>query len=154
VAALGFVVLFSMPKRAMTSCFVLAAAGHALRTWLMASGYSGFESIEIATMLAAATIGSVGAVLDRLHRVPTTLCMVCAAIPMVPGTYAFGTMINLLDLAGIISPGGVDSSSALVAASENGLKTALICGAISVGTTLPKLLLKWARTQRLSTASN
>jgi uncharacterized membrane protein YjjP (DUF1212 family) len=53
IAAVGFAILFNVPRRALPGCAVAAALGHALRTWVMQLGLP----IEPATLLAATMIG-------------------------------------------------------------------------------------------------
>ena len=61
---------------------------------------------------------------------------VAAIIPMIPGTYAFNTVIALVQLTAQshVSP---ELTSEVI---SNGLKTVFILGALSVGLAMPGLL--------------
>lgn len=136
VATVGFAILFNVPIRTLWGCTVVAAVAHALRAWLMRRGIN----IELATLLASALIGFLGEVLARQYRTPTAVYTVAAVIPMIPGTFAFRTMISILQVT--VLGGASNASAVLVEAAINGLTTGLILAAIGVGIALPGLLFK------------
>ena len=134
VAALGFAILFNVPVRALAACFVNGALGHALRTILMHYGVG----IEAATLAGAVLIGSLGVGCARLWKAPAPVFTVPGAITLVPGTFAFHTMLGLLQLAAATnSDAGADI---LWNISFNATKTAFILAAIAVGIATPTLL--------------
>lgn len=139
VAALGFAVLFNVPRRTLSGCAIGGAIGHALRTLLMTeAGWT----IELATLISAAVIGFLGEFFARRWRTPVTIFTVPGVIPMVPGSFAFGTMISLLELTNLGVFGG---TPVLVEASVNFIKTGLILGAIAGGIAAPSLLFQRRR---------
>ncbi len=134
LASLGFAVLFNVPPRLLPGCALCGAAGHMVRTLLMET--TGF-TIEGATLVGATTVGFLGTLLARYLRSPVPIFTVTGVIPMVPGSFAFGTMINLLQF----TAGGPNANTIeLVDAAFNASKTALILGAIAVGIAAPSLL--------------
>jgi uncharacterized membrane protein YjjB (DUF3815 family) len=135
IAAVGFAILFNVPRRALPGCAFAAALGHALRTWVMQLGLP----IEPATLLAATMIGFLGDYLARRLESPTAIFTVPAVIPMVPGTFAFRTMLGILE---ITTMGVFGSTPVLVEASLNAVKTGLILAALAGGIIAPRLLFR------------
>ena len=133
VAALGFAVLFNTPKRALWVCALAAAIGHALRTFLVEQALS----LELTTLISAVTIGFVGDVAARRLKIPQSVFTIPAAIPLVPGSFAFRTMMSILQLT---NQSIFANDPILTEAVTNGVKTGLILGAIAVGIAAPNLL--------------
>lgn len=133
VAAAGFAVLFNVPRRALAGSVIAGALGHATRTLLMTLGLQ----IELATLFGAAVVGFLGHYFARRWRVADLVFTVPGVIPMVPGGFAFRTMIGLLQLA---SPGAASGMPLLVDTAVNATKTGLILAAIAGGITAPSLL--------------
>lgn len=134
-ATLGFAILFNVPRRALLTCLLVAAAGRGVRAFFMDSG---LLSIIPATLVAATVIGFLARMCALRMEMPSTIFGITAAIPLVPGRFAFETMIGLLQVA--VFP-VEDVSSILIAAAVNGVKTGLILGALAVGIVAPSLLI-------------
>lgn len=133
VAAVGFAILFNVPRRLLLGCVLTGAVGHSIRLVLTTSG----SSIEFATFIGAAAVGFLSIYLARYFRVPASLFAVTGAIPMVPGVFAYQTIIGLLNATSATNGESVDL---LAVANVNGVKTALILAAIALGTAAPTLL--------------
>jgi uncharacterized membrane protein YjjB (DUF3815 family) len=135
LAALGFAVLFSVPRRHLPFCALTGALGHALRTTLMQGGMS----IELASLLGATVVGLISYLLARRLFAPAPIFAVTGVIPMVPGTFAYRAMIGLVSVAIASDPS--QSSEILVEAVTNLVKTGIILGALGFGITAPSLLI-------------
>lgn len=136
LAAVGFAVLFNVPRRALWGCALAGAAGHALRTLLMEAFGT---PIEIATLAGATLVGFIGVNIARRLRAPSLIFTVTGSIPMVPGLFAYSAMLAILR----VTVQGVSlEDPALQEAAIDGLRVALILGAIALGITLPKLLFR------------
>lgn len=135
LAALGFAFLFSVPQRLLWGCAIAGAAGHAARTLMMHFGLS----IEPATLFAALLVGFIATLLSRYLRAPAAIFNITGAIPMVPGIFAYRTMIGILSIASADSSSG---STILFEASMNAVKTALILSALAAGIAAPRLLFR------------
>lgn len=138
VAAVGFAILFNVPRRALPGCAAAAASGHALRSWIMHLGLP----IEPASLLAATLVGFLGVLFARRLHSPTVIFTVPAVIPMVPGTFAFRAMLGILEITNL---GVFGSTPVLVEAGLNGVKTSLILAALAGGIIAPRLLFKRQR---------
>ncbi|MFW5709199.1 MAG: threonine/serine exporter family protein [Chloroflexota bacterium] len=139
IAATGFAVLFNVPPRALWGCALAGAIGHALRTVMVEM--AGL-SVEFGTLVGAASVGFIGVQLARRLRAPSLIFTVPAAIPMVPGVFAYTAMLNFLVLASSTPEAG---STLLVDAMTNLIRATLVLGAIAIGITLPQLLFRRAR---------
>lgn len=135
IAALGFAILFNVPKRLLIGCFVSGALGHVIRTILVNLG----ASIEFGTLMGAAAVGFLSVYLAQRYRVPAFSFTVTGAIPLVPGAFAYQTIIGLLNATSAATGQSVDL---LAAASINGVRTALILSAIAFGIAAPTLLFR------------
>lgn len=133
IAALGFAILFNVPRRLLVGCFVAGATGHTLRTLLENSG----ASIEFSTLVGAIAVGFLSMYLARRYAVPASIFTVTGAIPLVPGVFAYQTIIGVLNATAVSS----DQSIELLAeAGINGVRTALILSALAFGIAAPTLL--------------
>lgn len=133
-AACGFAVLFNVPKRTLIGCMVCGAAGHALRTLLVIQ----FEvQIAFGTLMGATLIGFLGLVFSRRWNAPTTVFTISGSIPLVPGVFAYRTMLGILAIANPNPPADV---TILMETAQSAVTTALVLGGIAAGIIAPKLL--------------
>ncbi|GAB4458985.1 MAG: threonine/serine exporter family protein [Anaerolineae bacterium] len=135
VAALGFAFVFNVPVRTLAACAIAGALGYAVRSVLMSLG----AGIEEATLAAAVVVGFLGWLFAHIWKAPALVFSIPGVIPMVPGSFAFRSMIGMVLLARGGDPLNPDLAmqTAVFAA-----KTALVLGAIAVGISIPKLLLR------------
>lgn len=134
IAALGFSVLFNVPRRMLIGGMLCAAAGHATRTLLMQFGLD----IAPATLVGALVIGFMGIGFARRWHAPSVIFTLSAAVTLVPGVFAYRTMLGILQVSASTDP--AIGGPLLVEATTNAIKTALILGAIAVGIIAPRLL--------------
>lgn len=133
-ATLGFALLFNVPRRALIYCLLIAAIGRGSRAFFMDIGWL---TIIPATLVSATLIGFLARQCAQRLGMPSTIFGITAAIPLVPGKFAFEAMIGLLQIATL----PVDSASTvLLTAAANGIKTGLILGALAFGIVAPTLL--------------
>ena len=135
VAALGFAILFNVPKRLLIGCFLCGALGHTLRTLLVNSG----TSVEFGSLVGAAAVGFFSVYLSKRYTVPASIFAVTGAIPLVPGVFAYQTIVGLLNATAAPSD---QSVNLLVTAVINGVRTALILSAIAFGIAAPTLFFR------------
>jgi uncharacterized membrane protein YjjB (DUF3815 family) len=136
IAALGFAILFNVPKRTLFACALSGAFAYAVRTGLTNFGLVG---IEAATLMGSAVVGFLGVPFGRRWHAPAIIFVIPGVIPLVPGALAFRTMIDLLTLT--TSTTGIDADL-LADTAVNSLKTILIVGGIAGGVAMPSLLLR------------
>lgn len=136
VAALGFAMLFNVPVRTLAACAIGGAIGHIIRTLLMKWGVS----IETATLAGATVVGFLGEMFARRWLAPASVFTVPAVIPMVPGTFAYRTMIGLLALSEASATGASADLLLLMDVAVHASKTMLILLALAMGIAAPALL--------------
>ncbi|WP_243888358.1 threonine/serine exporter family protein [Shewanella algae] len=132
IPAMGFAMLFNVPRRYLLYCALSGAIGHSSRTLMLQFGLP----IEWATFAAAGIIGMVTIAFAKRHLAPPLLYAVAAIIPMIPGSYAYNTVIALVQLTAQSQL----STELWEQVVTNGLKTVFILGALSVGLAMPSLL--------------
>lgn len=135
IAALGFAMLFNVPRRALVACALCAAAGHALRALLMQFGIQ----IEAATLVGSTLVGFLSVVCARQTHVPAPIFAISGAIPMVPGSFAYRAMIGFIQ---VTTSDAAAATPLLADAGINFVKTGLILGAIAAGIAAPTLLFR------------
>jgi uncharacterized membrane protein YjjB (DUF3815 family) len=136
IAALGFAILFNVPVRTLFACALGGAIGYGIRTLAMQFGPAG---IEAASLAGATAVGFLGVVFGRRWRAPAPVFVVAGVIPLVPGSLAFSTMIDILTL--ITGDAGVDEAL-LAETAVNSIKTIFTVIAIAGGIAIPSLLLR------------
>jgi uncharacterized membrane protein YjjB (DUF3815 family) len=137
VPAVGFAMIFNVPKEALKYCALAGAIGHALRFSLYKLGlpWIGPLPVELATLIAAAVVSTIGVYWAQKWRAHPKVFTVAAMIPMIPGVYAFTALLALVE----IERKGY-SEALLRTAIDNGLKAFFIIAALAVGLALPGLL--------------
>ncbi len=101
LAALGFAILFNVPRRTLMGCMLAGASGHALRTLCVQSGLT----LEMGTLIGATLVGFMAVGLGNRHHVPRLIFSVSGVIPMVPGVFAYQTMLGLFDVVNAADSG-------------------------------------------------
>src|SRR5690606_31385593 len=87
-------------------------------------------SIELATLLGATAVGFWAKWCAVHLKMPSMIFAVCAVIPMVPGVFAYQTMIGILRIADVSN---AEVGDVLAQSSVNAVKTGLILAALAGG---------------------
>ena len=135
LAAVGFAILFNVPRRMLIACALAGAAGHATRALLMHAGIN----IVPATLGGAVVIGFAAEYAANYWRAPAILFAVSGAIPMVPGSFAYRAMLGAIRISTATAETGMPI---LVDAGINFVTTGLILAALALGTAMPALLFR------------
>jgi len=129
IPAVGFAMIFNVPRSALPFCALGGALTYGLRDALMHAHLS----IELSTFIAATTIGIIGVIWSRRYVMPRPVYTVASIIPMIPGTYAYEMMISLVRMSDGVS------DVLLSRFIENGLHAVSILFAIAFGLVLPSM---------------
>lgn len=132
IPAVGFAMVFNVPKKMLIYCAVGGAFAHSFRFLLMHFGMP----IEWATLAASSSMGFLGLYWSRKHFIPRPVFTVASVIPMIPGSFAFTTVVGIVQL----NSGGY-SLDLIQIVIENGLRTLFILAALSFGLALPSLII-------------
>ncbi len=136
IAALGFAILFNVPKRTLVACAVSGALAYGVRILLLQFGLMG---IEAATFMGATVVSFLAILFGRRWHAPAPVFIVPGVIPLVPGALAFRTMVEILNLT---TSATIVNETLLLTAAISGLKTVLILFGIAAGVAVPSLLLR------------
>lgn len=134
VPAVGFAMIFNVPRGALGYCALAGAIGHASRLALHDPRYVGMP-LEWATLLAAMLVSLIGIYWAQTWRAHPKVFTVAAVIPMIPGMYAFTALLALVE----IERRGF-APDLWATAVDNSLKAFFIVSALAVGLALPGLL--------------
>lgn len=133
-AALGFAILFNVPKRTLWVIFLMGALGGALKLFTLQLG----GGIILGSFFGAVLVGFLSIGAAHLKHSPPFVFAIPAVIPMVPGAFAYRMMLGVIRLSG-----DVDHAVFLQLMEEtfsNGLKAFLVLMALSLGVSAPMLL--------------
>lgn len=134
LAALGFVLLFSVPLRLAWACAVCGLASHTVRLAVM--HYFGLD-IVLGTLIGAVLAGGLAQIFARRLGAPAATFAFPGVVAMVPGIYAFRTMAGAMQIvsAGSVLPMGlVDATIGLA------VTVVMITAAITIGIAAPLAL--------------
>lgn len=132
-AALGFSILFNVPPRTLVIVWLLGAVG----------GFVKLVSIEfglgpvMASFLGASTVGLLSIPAAHNKHAPPLVFSIAAVIPMVPGVFAYRTMLGVIRLTGDI---GENYGQVLAETVNAGAKALFILVALAVGVALPNII--------------
>ncbi len=130
IPAIGFAMVFNVPKNTLAYCGLGGALTYTTRYVLMDFGMA----IELSTFIASTFIGVVALYWSRKYLVPRPVYTIASIIPLLPGTYVFTAMINLITMnAHGVTPELINMFI------DNSLKTVIILGGIGFGLALPSL---------------
>ncbi|HKJ40702.1 MAG TPA: threonine/serine exporter family protein [Sunxiuqinia sp.] len=132
-AAVGFAILFNVPQRTIWLIFLMGALGGALKVLTMTLG----GSIILGSFLGAMLVGFISIGAAHFRHSPPFVFSIPAVIPMVPGAFAYRTMLGIIKLTGSVDNGiFVKTMEATV---NNGLKAGFVLMALAFGVSAPML---------------
>lgn len=134
IAAVGFAILFNVPRRTLLLIFIMAALGGSVKLLFL----NWNNSIVLGTLLGSALVGFLSIYAAHNKHSPPFVFAIPAVIPMVPGSFAYYTMKGIIKLAN--NPNSSDFVPLLNETVTNGLKTLFILMTISLGVFAPMLL--------------
>ncbi|MCF8273203.1 MAG: threonine/serine exporter family protein [Flavobacteriaceae bacterium] len=137
IAALGFGILFNIPRSAMMTVFVLG----------FCAGFIKFSLIHfhihvvLGSLLAAFFVGIISIPLAHKIHQPPVVFSIPPVIPMIPGYFAYETILSIMNF--IFTESDASKRVELIdAIFTNGFTMFFILISLTVGVALPMLLLK------------
>jgi uncharacterized membrane protein YjjB (DUF3815 family) len=134
VGAFGFAALFNTPSRALFSIWCSGFVAGFIK-FLMIDPELGGGPI-LASLMAASAVGLASIPIAHWRHVPPVTITIPSVIPLVPGFFAYRTMLGLMKF---ITHTEVD---VLTKMTYNGAMTLFITLSIALGVTLPMLLFR------------
>lgn len=137
IPAIGFAMLFNVPKQFLLHCAIAGSLGYLTRLVTLEFGLQ----LEIAALLGAIVVGSLSTYWSRRYFVPVQIIAIAAVIPMIPGSYAFTVMVGLIEMSAHHN----FSEELIAKVLNNGLKTIFGVIALALGIAIPRLFFLRAR---------
>lgn len=92
ILVLSFGILFQTPKK---SLWLIGLTGVVSWAGFLAT-HSVVNNLFIPTFVGASLVGISGEVFARIIKMPVTVFVIPGIIPLVPGTYAYDTMLHMI----------------------------------------------------------
>lgn len=134
-AALGFGLLFNSPSRILWLLWLSGAIAGCVKFSLMGIGYG----IVLSSFAAASCAGILSIPLSHKGHIPSIIVAIPSVIPLVPGVFAYRSMLGLMKLAQTMNDDYVKTLSYTV---HYGCQTLFIMVALAIGVTIPMHLLR------------
>lgn len=135
ISAVGFSLISDPPKKLIAVTALLASIGRGFRYFLI-NTYD--MDIAFATFCASMAVGFIGIYLANKLRCPMEVISFTALLPMVPGMFAYKTVLSFVNFAN--SDILEEKQALIVAIFDNGTATFTIITALAVGVTIPLLI--------------
>ncbi|MDE3235707.1 MAG: threonine/serine exporter family protein [Bacteroidota bacterium] len=133
--AVGFGILFNVPPRTLFALWVGGAIGGFLKFSLLQLS----AGVVFASFVGASFIGILSIPIAHFRHVPPMIFSIPSVIPLIPGVFAYRTMLGLIKLTGSIGP---DYSQVIADTVNNGVKTLFIIMSLAVGVAVPMHLMR------------
>ena len=128
--ALGFGILFNVPPRTLFALWIGGAIGGFLKFTLLQLTVG----VVFASFVGATAVGMLSIPIAHFRHVPPMIFAIPAVIPMIPGVFAYRTMLGLIKLTGAIGP---DYTNILSDTVNSGVKTLFIIMSLALGVSVP-----------------
>jgi uncharacterized membrane protein YjjB (DUF3815 family) len=133
-AAIGFAILFNVPRRTIFAIWSLGAVGGLIKFSAMH-----FETgIVFASFLGATVIGFISIKMAHLRKSPPLVFSIPSVIPMVPGFFAYKMMLGLIALTTVENTDAYLQT--LIETVNNGAKMMFVLISLGTGVAIPMLL--------------
>jgi len=136
IAALGFGLLFNIPKQVIFTVFVLGFLAGVVKFISLDFGYS----VITATFFASLFVGIISIPFAYKVNKPIVVFSIPSIIPMIPGFYAYKTILGIMKFT-FVKTTNSDHELLLNSIFSNGFMVLFILFAITVGVSAPMLLL-------------
>ena len=136
IAAVGFGILFNVPKRTIFTIFLLGLSAGFIKFSLLHFNFH----IVLASLISASYVGLVSIpIAHKIHH-PPVVFSIPTVIPMIPGFFAYETILSIMNFVFIES--NTEKRLALIdAIFANGFTMIYILIALTIGVSLPLLIL-------------
>jgi len=136
-AATGFAILFNTAKKVLPFIWMGGFLVGLVKFIFLSSVLS--AGITLVSFAGAITIGLIGILIALKLEVPTVIVTIPCVIPLVPGAFAYRTMLGLMKLTRAIDE---EYSNVLSETVRNGVLALFVIMAIALGIVVPMLILE------------
>lgn len=134
IAAIGFAILFNVPRRTLFPIWCMGALGGLIKFTAM-----NYEiGVVFASFFAAVVVGVAAIQMAHLRDSPPLVFSIPSVIPMVPGAFAYKFMLGMIALTSIEKTDIYLQT--LIETVNNGAKMMFVLIALGTGVAIPMLL--------------
>jgi uncharacterized membrane protein YjjB (DUF3815 family) len=134
IAAIGFAILFNVPRRTLFPIWCIGALGGLIKFTAM-----NYEiGVVFASFFGAVIVGVVAIQMAHLRDSPPLVFSIPSVIPMVPGVFAYKFMLGMIALTSIEKTDIYLQT--LIETVNNGSKMMFVLIALGTGVAIPMLL--------------
>ncbi len=134
IAAIGFAILFNVPRRTLFPIWCIGAMGGLIK--FTAMNYE--MGVVFASFLGAVAVGIVAIQMAHLKDSPPLVFSIPSVIPMIPGVFAYKFMLGMIALTSIEKTDIYLQT--LIETVNNGSKMMFVLIALGTGVAIPMLL--------------
>ncbi len=134
IAAVGFAILFNVPRRTLFPIGALGTLGGFIKFGTMFFGIG----IVFASFIGATIIGIISIQMAHMKKSPPLVFSIPSVIPMVPGAFAYRMMLGLIALINLENSDTYIQT--LISTVNNGAKMIFILVSIAIGVSMPMLI--------------
>ena len=134
IAAIGFAILFNVPRRTLFPIWCIGAMGGLIK--FTAMNYE--MGVVFASFLGAVGVGIVAIQMAHLKDSPPLVFSIPSVIPMIPGVFAYKFMLGMIALTSIEKTDIYLQT--LIETVNNGSKMMFVLIALGTGVAIPMLL--------------
>jgi len=133
--AVGFGILFNVPPRTLFALYIGGAIGGLLKFGLLKLAFG----VVLASFVGASVVGILSIPIAHFRHVPPMIFAIPSVIPLIPGIFAYRTMLGLIKLSGNV---GLDYNTIMADTVNNGVKTLFIIMSLAMGVAIPMHLMR------------
>lgn len=134
IAAIGFAILFNVPRRTLFPIWCIGAMGGLIK--FTAMNYE--MGVVFASFLGAVAVGIIAIQMAHLKDSPPLVFSIPSVIPMIPGVFAYKFMLGMIALTSIEKTDIYLQT--LIETVNNGSKMMFVLIALGTGVAIPMLL--------------
>ena len=134
IAAIGFAILFNVPRRTLLPIWCIGAMGGLIK--FTAMNYE--MGVVFASFLGAVAVGVLAIQLAHMRNSPPLVFSIPSVIPMVPGIFAYKFMLGMIALTSIEKTDIYLQT--LIETVNNGSKMMFVLISLGTGVAIPMLL--------------
>nr|WP_319997992.1 threonine/serine exporter family protein [uncultured Draconibacterium sp.] len=148
IAAIGFAILFNVPKRTLFPIGAMGAIGGFIKFGGMFLGIG----IVLASFIGATIIGIISIQMAHMKKSPPLIFSIPGVIPMVPGAFAYRMMLGLIALIDLEDKDTYIQT--LIDTVNNGAKMIFILISLAIGVSIPMLISRKESIKKLKEPTN
>ena len=145
IAAVGFSILFNVPRKSIITIFILGFGAGLIKFLMLHFNVN----IVFSSFLGAFFVGLISIPLAHKIHLPPVVFTIPTIIPMIPGFYAYETVLYVMKYT-LVEKDISKKYELINGIFSNGFNMVFILIAITLGITIPMLLLRKSTVKRVN----